>query len=162
MAFFWKINLLCLGLVLLVCVSLATRLPEDLTRDWKRSLVDVMETSLKFSQPYRHDDSHNSTHASRYPGDCQKKPVLVERSSPQTMQQTPTQRKRITAHQMKVVGAAHGWRCGICRKQLASDFHIDHVTPLHLGGAHEIHNFQPLCPGCHARKNSREQMRFRR
>ena len=166
MAFFgWKIHVMCLALVLFGCVWLADRLPAEATQNWKRSLVDVMDSNFhKVSQPYHRDYKNSPRHGrSGAPDPPEKrKPFIVESRSPPQKTQTPTRRRRITAHQMKVVGAAHGWRCGVCKKQLASDFHIDHVTPLHLGGAHEIHNFQPLCPGCHARKNSREQMRFRR
>ncbi len=45
----------------------------------------------------------------------------------------------------------------MCGGVLTADFQIDHITPLHRGGAHEIENMQPLHPRCHAIKNSWEQ-----
>ena len=44
-----------MGFVFLACAWVAKRLPQDVTNDCKRSLVDVMETSL-ISQPHHRDD----------------------------------------------------------------------------------------------------------
>eukprot|EP00973_Karenia_brevis_P056525 7862732-Karenia_brevis.AAC.1 len=59
---------------------------------------------------------------------------------------------------MKEVGAKCGWRCARCKETLHSDFHVDHIVPLHrrlkLGQRvdNDLDGLQPLCPACHARK----------
>lgn len=51
--------------------------------------------------------------------------------------------------------------CG-CRLTLAPAMsHIDHITPLNQGGAHELYNWQLLCPGCNTRKGDRNDHQFR-
>ena len=78
---------------------------------------------------------------------------------------TTASRKRISAHTMKEVGAKYGWRCARCKETLRSDFHVDHIVPLHrrlkLGQRldNDLDGLQPLCPACHARKNHEEQSR---
>ena len=43
-------------------------------------------------------------------------------------------------------------RCG----RVSVDLEIDHIVPLHLGGAETDENRQSLCPVCHAEKNAEE------
>ena len=161
MAFCWW--MLCLSLFFLVCVPLATRLPEDLTGDWKRSLVDVMETSFKVSQPYHRDDriSERPGRIRSGHGDLAPKKAMFDATrSPKLA--PDVRRKRVTPHQAKTCAAAYNWKCAKCGKMLGADFQIDHIVPLHLGGEHCISNMQPLHPHCHAKKNSEEQMAARR
>lgn len=154
--FGWKIQLLCVGLMILACAWLGNRMPEEAAQNWRRSLVDVLESSFDQCSPPRTDLGQISKHRGRSADRPPDARVLDEAPSPKTA----TKRKRITGHQMKVVGAAYRWRCALCSKQLGADFHVDHITPLHLGGAHDIKNFQPLCPPCHAIKTSQEQRRL--
>ena len=83
--FGWKINLICLGLVLFACAWVGRLLPTDVTNDWKRSLVNVVESSVhQISQPttIHHRDDQISKHAGRIRSsheDLPKQPVL-ERS----------------------------------------------------------------------------------
>ena len=39
-------------------------------------------------------------------------------------------------------------RCAICQKQLESDYHVDHIMPITLGGSNEAGNLQLLCKHC--------------
>jgi len=50
-------------------------------------------------------------------------------------------------------------RCAICKKKLVKR-HIDHVKPLSRGGAHEILNFQLLCPRCNLTKRAADPIDF--
>ena len=68
-------------------------------------------------------------------------------------------RRRISEMVLKRVGARGGWRCGACEELLTSTFEIDHVVPLHLGGADEELNLQPLCVACHAQKTQAERLK---
>jgi 5-methylcytosine-specific restriction endonuclease McrA len=53
------------------------------------------------------------------------------------------------------VYSMHGGMCGICKQFVGEDFHVDHVVPLSLGGAHGYINVQPAHPICNLRKNNR-------
>lgn len=50
-------------------------------------------------------------------------------------------------------------QCANCRKKL-DVYHIDHITPLALGGANEDSNIQLLCPPCNWRKNAMHPIDF--
>ena len=57
-----------------------------------------------------------------------------------------------------------GSRCVYCGRRLTlapAMSHIDHITPLNQGGAHEMYNWQLLCPGCNTRKGDRNDLQFR-
>jgi 5-methylcytosine-specific restriction endonuclease McrA len=46
--------------------------------------------------------------------------------------------------------------CGICGKAVdVTDFHVDHIIPLALGGSHVYENVQAAHPVCNARKGAR-------
>ncbi len=45
--------------------------------------------------------------------------------------------------------------CGICRKTIRGDFHMDHVMPLSFGGLHCFRNMQPAHPKCNEHKHNR-------
>ena len=50
--------------------------------------------------------------------------------------------------------AAHPYCAGINCRAAASE--VDHVVPLHLGGADDVSNLQALCRACHAKKTAAE------
>ena len=48
-----------------------------------------------------------------------------------------------------------GWTCRACKRRTATE--VDHVVPLHLGGAAlDPNNLQAICRGCHAAKTASE------
>ena len=51
-------------------------------------------------------------------------------------------------------------RCAICRCSIKSLHHVDHIMPLALGGEHEPHNIQLLCPICNLRKGKAHPVEF--
>lgn len=50
-----------------------------------------------------------------------------------------------------------GYSCAVCGRVSARDLVVDHVVPLHLGGAESDENRQALCPECHDAKSAREE-----
>ena len=160
-----KGNLIIFCLFLIVCCYLVKLAPADVSESWKRSAIAAFEGSI------RQVTTPIAGHLENLPGENEIHEEPARRtfaSSTMTaiergklLAPTSQKRKRITGHQMKVVGASTGWRCASCGTQLKSDFQVDHIIPLHLGGGHSINNFQPLCPSCHGQKNSREQQRVR-
>jgi 5-methylcytosine-specific restriction endonuclease McrA len=50
-------------------------------------------------------------------------------------------------------------RCVVCRCDLSA-YHVDHVIPLALGGAHEDWNIQLLCPACNTSKGAKHPVAF--
>jgi 5-methylcytosine-specific restriction endonuclease McrA len=50
--------------------------------------------------------------------------------------------------------------CAFCARSLADGYHLDHIIPLALGGAHEPLNVQLLCPTCNVRKSAKHPIRF--
>lgn len=53
------------------------------------------------------------------------------------------------------LGGMQGWKCAICRCSVKSNYHLDHIMPLALGGEHAPRNLQLLCPSCNVRKNAK-------
>ena len=68
------------------------------------------------------------------------------------------QRRRITAHEKRIVGARAGWRCEACGCTLEATYECDHEIPLHLGGADELSNLRAKCLECHRRKTMLEEI----
>lgn len=57
--------------------------------------------------------------------------------------------------QRKIVYEMHGGGCGVCKKFIEGDFHIDHIVPLSRGGLHSYANTQPAHPSCNLRKHNK-------
>ncbi len=54
-------------------------------------------------------------------------------------------------------------RCACCKAPLPKrGFHIDHIMPLILGGAHKDANLQLLCAPCNLAKNAKHPIEFMR
>jgi 5-methylcytosine-specific restriction endonuclease McrA len=49
-----------------------------------------------------------------------------------------------------------GYACRVCGR-VSVDLIVDHVVPLHLGGAESDENRQSLCGDCHDRKSEQEE-----
>ena len=54
------------------------------------------------------------------------------------------------------VGDRDGYRCRACGR-VAPHYEVDHIVPLHLGGAESDENRQLLCRACHSLKSKKEQ-----
>lgn len=66
---------------------------------------------------------------------------------------SPDIAERLMAHQK--------CKCICCRGSLKKlGFHLDHITPLSKGGAHEDGNLQLLCPDCNLRKHAKDPVEF--
>lgn len=61
---------------------------------------------------------------------------------------------------VKGIGNAQRWKCIVCRKDIRNAYHVDHITPIALGGAHEKLNIQLLCPSCNVRKSAKDPIDF--
>lgn len=68
-------------------------------------------------------------------------------------------RRRITAHEKRIVAARQKWTCAYCNTLLTATFEVDHILPLHRGGRddHET-NCHALCCECHRAKTQREEV----
>ena len=63
----------------------------------------------------------------------------------------------------KIVAARQKWCCAMCKELLSSTFELDHVVPLHLGGADDYEsNAAALCVSCHAAKTQKEMIELDR
>lgn len=58
------------------------------------------------------------------------------------------------------LGNKQKWKCACCRISIKTRRHIDHITPLKKGGAHERQNIQLLCPPCNMRKQAKDPITF--
>lgn len=53
-----------------------------------------------------------------------------------------------------------GYRCADCGRADDGALHVHHVVPRDLGGEDDLANLVVLCPGCHAARHPRLQMRM--
>lgn len=68
-------------------------------------------------------------------------------------------RRRITAHEKRIVAARQKWICANCNTLLAATFEVDHIVPLHRGGQDNYEtNCNALCCECHRAKTQREEV----
>lgn len=69
------------------------------------------------------------------------------------------QKRRINAHEKRVVAARQEWKCFYCNKMLDSTFEVDHIVPLHKGGAdNHVTNAGAACRTCHGKKTQLEEI----
>lgn len=59
----------------------------------------------------------------------------------------------------KLFGLQNG-KCPCCKQPLGDDYHLDHITPLFLGGANSDENIQLLRAKCNLQKNKKEPIQF--
>ena len=72
-------------------------------------------------------------------------------------------KRKWTSSEKRSVGARQAWTCARCATLLPATFEVDHVQPLHKGGADcVVTNAEALCNQCHARKTLDERMQFER
>ena len=53
-----------------------------------------------------------------------------------------------------------GHKCAYCRRKLDKTRHVDHVTPIKLGGSNSRENLQLLCPKCNLSKSAKDPIIF--
>jgi 5-methylcytosine-specific restriction endonuclease McrA len=46
-------------------------------------------------------------------------------------------------------------RCAICQKNIKDKYHVDHITPIKLGGTNSKRNLQILCERCNTSKGAK-------
>ena len=51
-------------------------------------------------------------------------------------------------------------KCTCCGLPLGDNYHLDHIFPVALGGAHEDSNIQLLCKSCNLKKSSKHPVAF--
>ena len=51
-------------------------------------------------------------------------------------------------------------KCPCCNKPLGTNFHLDHITPIYLGGANEDWNIQLLRQQCNSQKRAKDPIKF--
>ena len=66
---------------------------------------------------------------------------------------------RLTPGIMKRLWFLQKGVCPVCRKKLTR-YHLDHIFPLALGGAHTDDNVQLLCPACNLAKGAKHPVAF--
>ena len=71
-------------------------------------------------------------------------------------------RRRLSREERRAVYELTGGRCAYCGQELAfRDMQLDHVVPLHHGGADEPFNMFPACRSCNHYKRNADLERWR-
>ena len=66
-------------------------------------------------------------------------------------------RCHLTEPQRRAIAIRQGWKCNMCRCDLA-EYDVDHIEPLCRGGQDEDANRQAVCVACHRQKTDRERV----
>ncbi len=69
--------------------------------------------------------------------------------------------RRVTKADIAAIHKAQRGKCAICRKAMTK-FHIDHIVPVAMGGAHDRRNFQLVHPVCNVLKGAKDPIDFAR
>lgn len=67
---------------------------------------------------------------------------------------------KVSAALVRTIGDAQRWRCAYCPSSIRKRYHLDHITPLARGGAHEARNLQLTCPPCNSSKAATDPILF--
>lgn len=65
-----------------------------------------------------------------------------------------------TAADIQDIGKMQRWRCACCKTHIASEYQVDHITPIAAGGSNERTNLQLLCAPCNLAKNAKHPVDF--
>lgn len=91
--------------------------------------------------------------------------LRYRKENPDKAREFARRRKSLTLNKLprgtvRRIGDAQRWRCAICRASVKKAYHIDHIMPLKLNGAHEPCNIQILCPTCNVRKSAKHPIKY--
>lgn len=76
--------------------------------------------------------------------------------------QVGLERRKINQRTRRAVFDKYVGRCAYCGRILQyKDMAVDHIVPLHLGGADDISNYNPSCRSCNRYKSTYTVERFR-
>lgn len=90
------------------------------------------------------------------------KPAIAKLASPSRSDSKWSETRRtLTGRKRQAkrldVWRSQGGKCKACNDVVdVSQFHLDHVVPLHLGGGDSDANLQALCIPCHELKTAQE------
>lgn len=65
-----------------------------------------------------------------------------------------------SAADVKAIYAEQKGKCAYCRRVVGSEYHVDHVMPIKLGGMNDRSNLQITCCDCNVRKGARHPVDF--
>lgn len=69
---------------------------------------------------------------------------------------------RHTANDIQRILKMQRHKCAWCKTCIRSEYHVDHITPIALGGSNWPRNLQCLCPPCNLTKHARNPLEFAR
>ena len=67
--------------------------------------------------------------------------------------------RSVSETKKKFVAAQQDWKCAHCGRQLDASFQVDHKIRLADGGTNHVNNLDALCPNCHGKKTTMENMK---
>jgi len=67
--------------------------------------------------------------------------------------------RSVSETKKKFVAAQQNWKCAHCGRQLEATFQVDHKKRLADGGTNHVNNLDALCPNCHSKKTTMENMK---
>lgn len=106
----------------------------------------------------RNNRASRARYARRYHDDPEFRSASLARTHARRADKLGLGARRIT---LTYLGDRDGWRCGLCHRKVNPKGKglrrpsIDHITPLSVGGTHELANVHISHLGCNLRKNNR-------
>jgi 5-methylcytosine-specific restriction endonuclease McrA len=92
--------------------------------------------------------------------ECQKNRDKVKRRVNSQNRMNRKSGGKITADAIKKLFVLQKGKCACCGEALGDDYHVDHITPLSKGGAHEDSNIQLLRGRCNMSKNNKDPISY--
>jgi 5-methylcytosine-specific restriction endonuclease McrA len=91
--------------------------------------------------------------------------IRYRKANPEKFREASRRRRGLTLNKLprgtvRRIGDAQRWKCAICRASVKKAYHIDHIMPLKLNGAHAPCNIQILCPTCNVRKSAKHPIKY--
>jgi hypothetical protein len=125
-----------------------------------RQTTNMLSPILDFTAKWKestNEHNNNKVNNNRYPI-LTMPPTSTSHNVEMRKQNSQKIKRSVSETKKKFVASSQNWLCASCKNQLDYTFEVDHTLSLEHGGTNDINNLRALCPSCHRKKTSWENM----